>query len=124
MINSYAVGFFKNSLKIPDLSLPPCIFKQFSSHDQVQMAEWIIIYSSIHVQGCYSETGFHIGMDLNFDCLWHRHNCNLSLPFCADLLIYEINYWVLNNSNFHAIISTLLKVLSSEMDQAESRLIR
>ena len=29
-------------------------------------------------------------------------------PFCADLLIYEINIGVLNNSNLHAIISTLL----------------
>jgi hypothetical protein len=27
------------------------------------MAEFIFIYSSIHVQGCYSETGFRIGMD-------------------------------------------------------------
>ncbi len=55
-------------------------------------------------QGCYSETGIHIVMDLNFVCLWRRHNCNWSLPFCAYLLIYEINYLVLNNSNLHAII--------------------
>ncbi len=27
------------------------------------------------IQGCYSETGFHIGMDGNFVCLWRRHNC-------------------------------------------------
>jgi hypothetical protein len=27
-------------------------------------------------QGCYSETGFHIGLDRNFVCLWRRHNCN------------------------------------------------
>jgi hypothetical protein len=45
------------------------------------------------VLGCYSQTGFHIVMDGNFVCLWRRHNCNWSLPFCADLLIYEINYW-------------------------------
>ncbi len=45
-------------------------------------------------QGCYSETGLHIVMDRNFVCLWRSHNCNWSLPFCADLLIYEINYWV------------------------------
>ncbi len=32
----------------------------------------------------------------------------IDLPFCADLLIYEINCWILNNSNLHAIISTLL----------------
>jgi hypothetical protein len=44
--------------------------------------------------GCYSETGGHIVMDRNFVCLWRRHNCNGSLPFCADLLIYEINYLV------------------------------
>ncbi len=44
--------------------------------------------------GWYSETGFHIGMDRNFVCLCRKHNCNWSLPFCADLLIYEINYWV------------------------------
>ncbi len=43
-------------------------------------------------QGCYSETGLHIVMYRNFVCLWRRHNCNWSLPFCAlDLLIYEIN---------------------------------
>jgi hypothetical protein len=24
----------------------------------------------------YSETGFHIGMDCNFVCLWLSHNCN------------------------------------------------
>ncbi len=39
-----------------------------------------------------SERGFHIGMDSNFVCLRRRHNCNWSLPFYADLLIYEINY--------------------------------
>ncbi len=50
--------------------------------------------------GCYSETGFHIGMDRNFVCLWRRHNCNWSLPFCADLLIYEINYWVFKQFSF------------------------
>ncbi len=44
--------------------------------------------------GCYSETGFHIGMNRNFVCLWRRHNCNGPLPFYADLLIYDINYWV------------------------------
>jgi hypothetical protein len=28
----------------------------------------------------FRETGFHIGMDRNFVCLWHRHNCiDLSL---------------------------------------------
>ncbi len=47
-------------------------------------------------------------MDRNFVCLWGRHKCNWSLAFCADLLIYLINYWVLNNSNLHAKISTLL----------------
>ncbi len=51
-------------------------------------------YLVLCVRGCYSETGFHIGMDRNFVCFWRRHNCNWSLPFCADLLIYEINYWV------------------------------
>ncbi len=47
-------------------------------------------------------------MDCNFVCLWRRLNCNWSLPFCADLLIYEIIIGFLNNSNLHAIISTLL----------------
>jgi hypothetical protein len=42
-------------------------------------------------QGCDSETGVHIVMERNF-CLWRRHNCNRSLPVCADLLINEINY--------------------------------
>ncbi len=32
-------------------------------------------------QGCFSETGFHIGMDRNFVCLFRRHNCDWSLPF-------------------------------------------
>jgi hypothetical protein len=26
-------------------------------------------------KGLYSETGFHIGMDQNFVCLWRRHKC-------------------------------------------------
>ncbi len=43
-------------------------------------------------RGWYSQTGFRIGMNRNFVCLWRRHNCNWSLPFCAYLLIYEINY--------------------------------
>ncbi len=61
-------------------------------------------------QGCYSETGFHIGMDCNFVCLWRRHNCNWSLPHSAPIswFMYEINYCVFNNSNLHAILSTLL----------------
>ncbi len=37
--------------------------------------------------GWHSETGVYIGMYRDFVCLWHRHNCNWSLPFCADLLI-------------------------------------
>jgi hypothetical protein len=45
---------------------------------------------------------------INFVCLWRRHNCNWSLLFCADLLIYEINFCVLNNNNLNVIISTLL----------------
>jgi hypothetical protein len=28
------------------------------------------------VRGYYSETGFHIGMDRNFVCLWRSHNSN------------------------------------------------
>ncbi len=28
--------------------------------------------------------GVHTVMDRNFVCLWRRHNCNWSLPFCAD----------------------------------------
>jgi hypothetical protein len=28
------------------------------------------------LRGCYSETGFYIGMDVNFVCFWRRHNCN------------------------------------------------
>jgi hypothetical protein len=39
---------------------------------------WIVIlsvYGADTIEGCYSETGFHIGMDRNCVCLWHRHNC-------------------------------------------------
>ncbi len=50
------------------------------------------VFCTVKVQCCYSEMRFHISMDRNADCLWRRHNCNWSLPFCADLLIYEINY--------------------------------
>jgi len=42
------------------------------------------------IQGCYSETAWTVILSV----LWRRHNYNWSLPFCADLLIYEINYWV------------------------------
>jgi hypothetical protein len=44
----------------------------------------------INVLGWYSETGFHICMDRNFVCF--AKSSYWSLPFCADLLIYEINY--------------------------------
>ncbi len=45
--------------------------------------------------GCYSETGVHIVMEiLSVDGAECRHNWNWSLPVCADLLIYEINYCV------------------------------
>jgi hypothetical protein len=50
--------------------------------------------------GAYiQKRGSIIDMDRNFVCLWRRHNCrsqviDLSRPFCADLLIYEINYCV------------------------------
>ncbi len=59
----------------------------------------VILECGVHIHsyaipGCYSETGFHIGMDRNFVCLWRRHNCNCSLLFCANLLTFEINYWV------------------------------
>ncbi len=55
-------------------------------------------FSIVSAQGCYSETVLHIGMGRNFVCLWHRRNCNWSLPFSADILIYEINYWVFKQS--------------------------
>jgi hypothetical protein len=52
---------------------------------------------NIYTQGCYSETGLHIRMGRNFVCLWRRHNCRSQVtdlsPFCADLLINDINYW-------------------------------
>ena len=60
------------------------------------------------IQGWYSETGYHIGMDRNFVCLWGRHNCNWSLPFCTDSWIMKSIIGFLNNSNLHEIISTLL----------------
>ncbi len=49
-----------------------------------------------------------IGMDRNFVNLWRRHNCKWSLPFCADLLVYEINYCVFKQflftyNNFYII---------------------
>ncbi len=49
---------------------------------------WQVSYQAFSL-GCYSETGFHIGMDRNFVCLWRRHNWNWSLPFCADFLIWN-----------------------------------
>ncbi len=78
--------------------------------DKQKIREKINSTFLIMVLGCYSEAGFHIGMDRNFVCLWRRHNCHWSLPFCADLLIFEINYWAFKQfySNLHAIISTLL----------------
>ncbi len=63
-------------------------------------------------RGCYSETGFHIGMDRNFVCSWCRHNCRSQV---IDLSLSALISWfmisiigLLNNSNLHAIISTLL----------------
>jgi hypothetical protein len=43
---------------------------------------------------------------------WRRHNCrsqviDLSLS-ALRLLLYEINYWVFQNTKLHAIISTSL----------------
>ena len=63
-------------------------------------------------QGWYSETGFHIGMDRNFARLWRRHNCRsqvivLSLSALISWFMKSI-IGFLNNSNLHAIISTLL----------------
>jgi hypothetical protein len=63
---------------------------------------------------CYSETGFQIGMDRNFVCLWRRHNCScqvidLSLSALISLLMRSIIRF-LNNSNLHAIISILLTI--------------
>jgi hypothetical protein len=54
-----------------------------------------VAVAALWIQGCYSDTGFHIVIDRNFVCLWRSHNCNRAFPFCADLLIYEINYRVL-----------------------------
>ncbi len=63
----------------------------------------------VHSRGLLFRDGVpYIGTDRNIVCLWRRHNCNWSLSFCGDLLIYEINYWGLNNSDWHAIISILL----------------
>ncbi len=39
--------------------------------------------------GCYSWNGSQIGMDRNFVCWWRRHNCSWSLPFCADLSVWN-----------------------------------
>jgi hypothetical protein len=47
---------------------------------------------------------FDIGMDRNFVC----YGADTISPFLRYLLIYEINYGFLNNSNLHAIISKLL----------------
>jgi hypothetical protein len=62
------------------------------------------------MQGRYSETGFHIGMDCNFVSLWCRHNCrsqviDLSLSVLISWFMKSITEF-LNYSNLHAIIST------------------
>jgi hypothetical protein len=58
----------------------------------------------------------HIGMDRNFVCLWRRHNCRSQV---IDLSLSTLISWFmkliigfLNNSNLHAIISTLLIINS------------
>ncbi len=58
------------------------------------------------------ETGFSIGMDRNFVCLWRRHNCIsqvIDLSLCA-LISWFMKSIIrfLNNSNLHAIICTSL----------------
>jgi hypothetical protein len=35
-----------------------------------------VAVAALWIQGCYSETGFHIVIDRNFVCLWRSHNCN------------------------------------------------
>ncbi len=68
-------------------------------------------YYAWTVLGLYSETGFHIGMDRNFVCLWRRHNCRsqvIDLTLISWFMKSIIG--VLNNSNLHAIISTLLLI--------------
>jgi hypothetical protein len=62
----------------------------------------------------YSDTGFQIGMDRNFVCLWRRHTCrskvnDLSLSTLISLFMRSI-IGFLNNSNLHAIISILLTI--------------
>ncbi len=63
--------------------------------------------------GSYSETGFHIGMDRNFVCLWRRHNCrsqvtDLFLSALISCFMKSITGF-LYNSNLQAIISTFKK---------------
>ncbi len=58
--------------------------------------------------GCYSDTGFHIGMDCNFVCLWLRHNwrsqvIELSLSALISWFMKSV-IGFLNNSNLHSII--------------------
>ncbi len=76
--------------------------------------DWLIDYFFFlpKLQGWYSETGFHIGMDRNFVCLWRRRNCRSQV---IDLSLSALISWFaksitgfLNNSNLHAKISTLL----------------
>jgi hypothetical protein len=78
--------------------------KSYDGRKAWSSIKYSILSDNTRPQGCYSETGVQIAMERNFVCLWRRHNCNWSLPFCADLMIYEINYWVFK----HAKISTLL----------------
>ena len=69
-------------------------------------------YNVFALWGWYFETRFHIGMDRNFVSLWRRHNCRsqvIDLSPSALISWYMksiIGFW--NNSNLHAIISTLL----------------
>ncbi len=83
----------------------------FISFDSTSNARFVLS-STACVQGWYSETGFHIDMDRNFVCLWRRHICRSQV---IDLFLSALISWFiksiigfLNNSNLHAIISTLL----------------
>ncbi len=104
-------GIFKKSMGARHRVGIGLLYRPARLHRLAEFIPWNRFRGPIHVQkyqlclpptlyyiilhlGWYSEAGFHIGMGRNFVCLWHRHNCNWSLPFCAHLLIYKINYWV------------------------------
>ncbi len=109
-------GQQKSHKNAVDIHLKSC-FKEKLNNALVSVHICIVEYLCaiplwLLLLGCYSETGFHFGIDRNFVCLWRRHDCRSQV---IDLSLSALISWfmkpiigVLNNSNFHAIISALL----------------